>query len=194
VRLSWNDVALNDVSVTGYMVYRRKKGDRYFTPLSKTALPGAWFNDSSTLAPGIYEYGCSSIDAWGHVSILSPLAEVSLTTGSGIDAIPLYPPAGFSLRNTEAGIEISLPATAGPAATGPAPTNLATTKPAATGQHYILYRRDITEKQYRKISEITTTTYTDREVRKDQLYAYTITLQRDNTESSKSGEKSIRRK
>ena len=186
VRLSWNDVTLNDVSVTGYMVYRRKKGDRYFTPLSKTALPAAWFNDSSTLTPGIYEYGCSSVDAWGHVSILSPLAEVSLTTGSGIDAIPLYPPAGFSLRNTDAGIEISLPATAGPAA-----INL-----AGTSQHYILYRRDITEKNYHKIGELAVAnpTYTDQGVRKDQLYAYTITLQRDNAESSKSGEKSIRRK
>jgi hypothetical protein len=185
VRLNWNDVKINDPSVTGYMVYRRKKGDAYFTPLSKTALPGTYFTDSSALTAGIYEYGCSSVDAWAHVSILSALAEVNLTG----DALPLSPPSGFFLRNLSAGIEISLPAPAGVAAAG-------SKSPGDGRQRYILYRRTITEKQYRKIGELTANnvSYTDREVQKDQLYAYAITFKNENAESGKSGEKSIRRK
>jgi hypothetical protein len=91
------------------------------------------------------------------------------------------------LRNMSTGIEISLPATAG-----------------AAGQQisgdgasrYIVYRRLLTEKGFRKIAELTVSklAYTDKQVIKDQLYAYTVTLKKDNEESSKSLEKSIRRK
>jgi hypothetical protein len=61
---------------------------------------------------------------------------------------------------------------------------------------YNLYRRLVTEKTFRKIAEIMpgALSYTDRQVVKDQLYAYTVSLQKDQAESNRSGEKSIRRK
>lgn len=176
VRLSWNDVSRNDASVTGYMLYKRKKGEQYFTPLTNAPVEGTYFTDSSSMSSGIYEYGCSSVDAWGHPSILSAPAEVDVA-GAGW----LYPPADFYLRNLSTGIEISVP------------PSLDTHE----GQtRYILYRRIVTEKQFHKIAELTAsnTVYTDRQVVKDQLYAYAIALQRENAESVKSGEKSIRRK
>jgi len=171
IRLSWNDVRASDPAVMGYAIYRRKKGDAYFTTVNTTMLKGTYFTDSAALPAGVYEYGCSSMDAWSHVSILSATAEVSLN--------PLSPPSSFYVRNMSAGIAISIPASVA----------------GGSQDKYILYRRSLTEKQYKKIGEMTASeAYTDRAVIKDQLYAYAISVQGAQSESAKSGEKSIRRK
>lgn len=186
VRLKWNDVTIADASVTGYVVYRRKKGEPYFIQLNKTAIPGNYFTDSSQLPAGDYEYGCSSVDVWNHMSMLSPVASVHLATDNNGTAA-LYAPAVFILRNAKEGIEITLPPVIGPA------TATAYTQNNAK---YNLYRRLVTEKDFRKIGEIApgTLSYTDRQVIKDQLYAYTVSLQKEKEESSRSAERSIRRK
>ena len=168
VRLSWNDVAISDPAVTGYMLYRRKKGEQYFVPVTTHAVPGTHYTDSAVLGAGVYEYGCSSVDAWGHVSFLSPLAEVSAGAASA-----LYPPAGFFVRNLPVGIEVSVPATLG------------------GGGRYVIYRRMVTEKQYHKIGEMEDKTYVDKAVLKNELYVYVLGLP---GAAVKSGEKSIRRK
>ncbi|MEO5681564.1 MAG: fibronectin type III domain-containing protein [Chitinophagaceae bacterium] len=186
VRLTWNNVAITDASVTGYLLYRRNKGETYFIQLNKTPLPGTYFTDSSSLPAGDYEYGCSAVDAWNHVSILSPLASVHLVSGNN-GTISLSPPAVFVLRNAKEGIEIKLPATA--TATGEKIY-------AQTNTRYNLYRRLVTEKTFRKIGAMAPgqSSYTDRQVIKDQLYAYTVSLQQEQEESNRSAEKSIRRK
>lgn len=185
IRLSWSDVSLQDASVTGYLLYRRKKGERYFIQLNKIPVRGSYYTDTTIMASGIYEYGCSSVDAWSHVSMLSTVATVE--SRGGVGAAPLYPPAGFVLRNMSTGIEISLPATVGAAAQQP--TGVGASK-------YIVYRRLLTEKGFRKIGELTggNLIYTDKQVVRDQLYAYTVTLKMENEESTRSLEKSIRRK
>ncbi len=178
IRLNFDDVHAANPAVSGYVIYRRKKGDQYFTPITTPPLTGTHFTDTTVLPAGIYEYACSSIDAYNHVSLLSPLTEVNLAGANG------FPPADFNLRNNTTGIEISVPASV-----------TATTAPT-----YIVYRRAITEKQYQKIGTLTSNTsntnntYIDKSAIKDQLYAYAIALQTNNTESTKSREKSIRRK
>ena len=99
----------------------------------------------------------------------------------------MYPPAVFLLRNAKEGIEITLPPSIGPAVEKTYTQN---------NTKYNLYRRLVTEKMFRKIGEIAAgaLSYTDRQVVKDQLYAYTVSLQKEKEESSRSGEKSIRRK
>ncbi len=185
IRLSWSDVSLQDASVTGYLLYRRKKGERYFIQLNKIPVRGSYFTDTTVMAPGIYEYGCSSVDAWSHVSMLSTVVALESRGGPGV--APLYPPAGFALRNMSTGIEISVPASAGVAGQQTA---------GDKASKYIVYRRLLTEKNFRKIGELTASNlaYTDKQVVKDQLYAYTVTLKMENEESSRSLEKSIRRK
>jgi fibronectin type 3 domain-containing protein len=185
IRLSWNDISVSDPSVTGYFLYRRKKGAPYFTQLNKTPIPGTYYTDTSAMTAGIYEYGCSSVDAWNHVSILSALAEVD--SKGGIGSNPLYPPADFSLRNLTTGIEIRIPSAA--VAEGEKMT-------APGNSKYIVYRRLVTEKSFQKVGVLAENNmaYTDKQVVKDQLYAYTLTLQLEKTESSRSMEKSIRRK
>lgn len=186
VRLKWNDVSIADASVTGYMVYRRKKGEQYFTQLTTRPVAGNYFTDSSALPAGDYEYGCSSVDVWNHVSVLSPVASVHLGADNN-GPLALYPPAGFLLRNGKDGIEIMLPAV------------ISLSSEKTYGQKtvkYNLYRRQVTEKNFKKIGEIApgTLSYTDRKVVKDQLYAYTVSVQKEKEESGRSGEKSIRRK
>jgi hypothetical protein len=186
VRLNWNDVAVTDASVTGYLLYRRKKGDPWFVQLTPRPVAATYYTDSSELTAGTYEYGCTSVDAWNHLSILSPISTVQYSgNNNGLGA--LYPPADFLLRNRAEGIEITLPATVQP--TGSKYNVNAKTR-------YNLYRRLVTEKTFRKIGEIVPgmLSYTDRQVVKDQLYAYTLSLQKEQEESSRSGEKSIRRK
>jgi hypothetical protein len=186
VRLNWNDVAVTDASVTGYLLYRRKKGDPWFVQLTPRPVAATYYTDSSELTAGMYEYGCTAVDAWNHLSILSPLSTIQYS-GYNNGQVALYPPTDFMLRNRTEGIEITLPATAQPSG-NKYNVNVKT--------RYNLYRRLVTEKTFRKIGEIMPgmLSYTDRQVVKDQLYAYTLSLQKEQEESSRSGEKSIRRK
>jgi hypothetical protein len=186
VRLNWNDVSVTDASVTGYLLYRRKKGDAWFVQVNAKPVAGTYYTDSTELAAGTYEYGCSAVDAWNHLSILSPLTTVQCN-GDNNGQAALYPPADFFLRNRTEGIEITLPAMVEPAGKKYNPNGKT---------RYNLYRRLVTEKTFRKIGEISSGSlqYTDRQVVKDQLYAYTVSLQKEQAESSRSGEKSIRRK
>lgn len=179
VKLYWNDVSKQDATVTGYIIYKRKKGDQYFTPLTRTIIQGNYYTDSAIKAPGNYEYGCASADAWNNQSILSTLSEVTIT-----GATYLYPPAGFNVRNLVAGIEVSIPASVN------------------TGDNadtWIIYRRVIgSTSTPKKIGEATVSSsiFIDRQVNKSQLYAYTISrkLPGVGMESRKSEEKTIRRK
>lgn len=176
VRLHWNDVSLSDGGVTGYLVYKRKKGETYFQPLTMRLLEATVFTDTTAILPGVYEYGCTAVDAWGNQSILSSLAQVDLSGMDGMAAPPV-----FALRNIKEGIEVSVPSSVN--------TVDAQTK-------YLLYRRTVKEKQYHKIGEVPADhpVYIDKEVMADQLYAYTISVRSQNVESSKGGERSIRRK
>ena len=186
VRLKWNDVSAVDATVIGYLVYRRKKGDQYFIQINKNPLTGNAYTDSSALPAGDYEFGCSSVDVWNHVSILSPLAFVQLGTDNN-GYTTMYPPASFLLRNAKEGVEIALP-----------PRIIPASEKMYTDNHakYNLYRRLATEKTFRKIAEIAQggLSYIDKQVVKDQLYAYTVSCQQGKEESGRSNERSIRRK
>jgi hypothetical protein len=176
VRLHWNDVRIVDASVIGYFLYKRKKGEKYFTPLSTVPVQGEYFTDTAIGQAGIYEYGCTSADAWGNQSIVSPLAEVNIMGRTW-----LYPPAGFSLRNLSAGIEISIPLSLN----------------AGEGQNkYIIYRRLASDRAYRKVGEVpvSSSVFVDKQVSKEQLYVYVISRKQQEMESVKTGEKAIRRK
>ena len=175
IRLAWNDTRLNDASVIGYMIYKRKKGEQYFTPLTRTFITGDHFTDTAVDVPGLFEYGCTAADAWNNQSLLSPLASVEVP-GSTY----LYAPPGPDLRNLATGIEISVPPSVKPEA----------------GRQYLIYRRSISDKQYHKIGKMPLdhAVYLDRQVSKQQLYVYRLSASLQNMESRAGEEKSIRRK
>ena len=117
------------------------------------------------------------MDAWNNQSILSTVAEISI--GGSSD---LYPPADFYIRNLTTGIEISVPPSAN------------ANDPKST---YIIYRRVVgAQPEYKRIGETTVSNsvYVDKQVNKEQLYAYSLSIKQDNRESRKSDEKTIRRK
>lgn len=174
VRLFWNDVSLVDEKVTGYMIYKRKKGDEYFRPLMKRPWQRPIYIDTLVDDAGTYEYGCSSMDARGNQSILSPLATVDIP-GSAY----LYPPAGFDLKNSSEGIIISVPSSVN----------------ARQGSEYFIYKRTAAEKQFRKVGAVPAANpvFVDKNVKKGTLYAYAVSTRQQGNESNRSIEKAIRR-
>lgn len=175
VRLFWNNVAQTDEKVIGYIAYKRKKGDPYFTPLMDHPWDDHTYIDTLIGRPGTFEYGCAAMDARGNQSMLSPLATVDIP-GSAY----LYPPAGFDLKNSPEGIVVTIPPFID----------------AQDGRAYIIYKRTAEEKQLKKAGEtsVQAPVFTDRNVKKGVLYVYTISLRQHSAESGRSAEKAIRRK
>lgn len=176
VRLHWNDVSRLDASVVGYIVFKRKKGDEYFTPLTKVPIRGTFFKDSTINDPGVFEYGCASVDSWNNQSILSPTAEVEIP-----GTTYFYPPTTFNVRNLQAGIEVSLP----------------TIGTDGNDRKYVIYRRVVGLKSaWEKVAEIPVSNdalFIDKKVSPSQLYGYTVSIKGPTGESTKSNEKTIRR-
>lgn len=175
VHLFWNDVTLSDPSVIGYIIYKRKKGTKNFTPLIYRPIQGSTFLDSLIEEPGLYEYGCAAMDARGDQSILSILAHVEIPGKSF-----LYPPANFTLRNTSRGIVISIPQPID------APSN----------RSFVIYRRKINEKLFKKIGEVPTqqALFVDSSVKEGEQYIYAPAIRQGEFESRKGSEKLIRRR
>lgn len=173
VRVIWNDVSLIDENVIGYVLYKRKKGDQYFQPLMQQPWSDHVFIDSLIDDAGVYEYGCAAMDARGNQSMLSSLATADIP-----GEVNLYPPAGFSLKNSSEGIVISVP----------------TSVNEIKGRVYRVYRRSVDEKDFKNIANIAVddAVFVDKKVKKQTLYVYTISLAQQGSESGKSIEKAIR--
>lgn len=174
VRLIWNDVSLTDEKVIGYVIYKRRKGDAYFKSLMKHPWPDHVYTDTMIENAGDYEYGCASMNARGNQSVLSSLASVTIP-GSAI----LYPPASFGLKNSAAGVVISIP---------PFPD-------AKKGRQFFIYKRAASEKNFKKAGTIPVdeTVFIDKNVKNGTLYVYAVSMAWQGSESSMSREKAIRR-
>ena len=173
VRLIWNDVSLADEKIIGYIIYKRKKGDEYFRPLMQHPWQDHIYTDTLMDDAGTYEYGCASMDARGNQSILSSLATVNIS-GSAY----LYPPAGFDLKNSPAGVIVTIPPSVD----------------AAEESSYVVYKRAAAEKQFRKAGSVPAgrPEFVDKQVKKGTLYVYAVSLVRSGSESAMSAEKTIR--
>ncbi|HRP56739.1 hypothetical protein [Agriterribacter sp.] len=173
VRLIWNDVSLADEKVIGYIIYKRKKGDEYFRPLMQHPWQDHIYTDTLIDDVGTYEYGCASMDARGNQSILSSLATVDIP-GSAY----LYPPAGFDLENSPAGVIVTIPPSVN----------------AAKESSYVVYKRAAEEKQFRKTGSVPVgrLEFVDKQVKTGTLYVYAVSLVRSGSESAMSAEKTIR--
>jgi hypothetical protein len=100
--LIWEDVRVKDPSVAGYIIYRRKPGEKSFTRISDRLVNGNEYQDSIGVE-GSWEYAAASADYWGNQSFLSPTGK-SLLTDNG--KMVHYP--GFTLAKQLNGIEITL--------------------------------------------------------------------------------------
>lgn len=171
IYLQWDHSHFGENDIVGYLIYRRKEGDRYFKPVSSEMVTTPFYTDNMTES-GSYEYGITCLDAWGNQSILSPLALVKTA-----NTVLLIPPAQISLRNLALGIAVSWPI--------PYESN---------GLQYVVYRKTITEKEFKKIGSVPASqSFVDRAAQKNVLYEYCIAVIAEGREGDKSNSFSIRK-
>lgn len=172
VGLQWEHTRTQDNSIVGYILYRRESGAQTYDLINTTPIGRAAYVDSTAMPGKNYEYAVSSIDAWGNQSILSPY--VSTTADR---AAYMRPPEHISLRNMQAGIEISW------------------AKPHDAGtRRYVIYRSTLAGDDFEKLATVNPSTpYVDENVQVNVLYRYAISIANNDLEGSRSKVYLIRR-
>lgn len=175
VWLEWDHVAMRDHRIYGYYIYRKELEDEYFTRINEQPLTDATFADRQIVDSKDYIYAISATDIYGNESIFSPTAyfEKNLAT-------KLAPPLELTLRNLNAGIEVSWPV------------------PISYDEDtvYVIYRADATSDHLQEVGRVHPgEKFLDQQVRSDVLYNYSVQAQwRNETGSFYSPEKSVRRR
>lgn len=172
-RLQWEDSRVRDTRITGFHMYRRQENEEYFTRLTESPLVYPYYEDLQNDRTLSYQYGVTSVDAWGNESLMSPLSSLG---GDISDKLAL--PGELRLRNLRDGIEISWPI----------PLQV------ESGLQYQLYRRSDTEDSPTMIRTVNPDqVYIDRETRSGILYHYSISVIWNRVEGSVGHEQSLRR-
>lgn len=103
VVLRWSDLRQNDAVIEGYMLYRRKKGEKDFIPITNEIFKGNYFEDN-TLQHGVaYEYTITCVDIYGYQS--KPSAYVK----AFLPEVKIFPPSQIYVRRVSKGVEVSWP-------------------------------------------------------------------------------------
>lgn len=169
VHLSWENTIAVYENTVGYILFRRIAGETYFKTVS-TVLTQPFYRDTA-VSPGVnYEYGVTSLDAWGNQSMLSPVAEIAIPV---VDFI--VPPATFYLSNKSEGIQLNWP-------------------PDDQKGQCVIYRKEVGNRDFRKISIVRDADlFLDKDVKPGVLYIYRLSAIVDTLESLPGSEKTIRR-
>lgn len=175
VWLEWDHVAIRDHRIYGYYVYRKELEEEYFTRINEQPLTDATLTDRQIADSKDYIYAVSATDIYGNESIFSPTAyfEKNLATR-------LAPPLELTLRNLNAGIEVSWPV------------------PVSYDEEtvYVIYRTDATSDNLQEVGRVRPgEKFLDQQVQSDVLYNYSVKAEwRKETGSLYSPEKSLRRR
>lgn len=170
--LQWDNPMQRDDQVVGFVLYRRQSGEKEYRVISSDLLTLPFFTDSTALGTVDYEYAVASVDAWGNLSILSANAVLKADVG-GRSVLPMQ----LYLRNLTSGIEIGWPILV-----------------EATGQHYILYRKQAGQSEFSKIGTVDAAgVFLDKEVKPDILYEYVVGIESAAGEVNRGLPQSIRR-
>lgn len=173
-RIAWEDSRARDPRIVGYHVYRKRITDEYFTRLTETSpLTRAFYEDQAIQRDQSYQYGVTSVDAWGHESLMSPLSKLDREISA-----KLALPGTLNLRNLRSGIEISWPI----------PVQW------ESGVQYRIYRRADSEENSRFIAVVDPDqVYVDQETLSGTLYHYSLSVIYQQEEGTISHEQSLRR-
>lgn len=169
VNLSWDNTIAVYENTVGYILFRRIAGETYFKTVS-TVLTQPFYRDT-TVSPGVnYEYGVTSLDAWGNQSILSPVAQITIPVNDFV-----VPPASFYLSNKSDGIQLNWPSD------------------DQKGK-CVIYRKEAGGEEFEKISTVGDQgLFLDKNVKSGVLYIYKLSIVVETSESMPSTEKTIRR-
>ena len=169
INLEWQNTRVLNNTITGYIVYRRLVGEKYYTVLNTQALPLPFYKDKAAEKGKNYEYAVSSIDVWGNQSILSPSVTSTINISNSLKA-----PTTLSVRNLQSGIEVSWP-------------KLHETK----DKRYVIYR-STDNNNFEKIATVDPQTfYLDKTVKMNTIYQYKVAILYNEIESETSQPVSI---
>lgn len=168
--LRWSDLRQNDAAIEGYMLYRRKKGEKDFTPVTSALFKGNYYEDT-TLKQGVsYEYTVTSVDMYGYQSKPSTYVKAVLPE------VKIFPPSQIYVRRVSKGVEVSWPSNNN--------TNIVA---------YKVYKRSADGKKYNLLATVKNkgVSYLDKTPAFGKLNAYKVSIVTPNYETSLSVEKAL---
>jgi hypothetical protein len=172
LRISWKDGRKEDAFIKGFVVQKRKEGDKDFTPLTLKTLVNNVV-DSQLVAGINYEYRVANVTTNDSISSFGNAQSFSLPKPM-VDLVN-----EFYVRNVKDAIEISLPA-----------------MKTANRKSYTIYRREAAEKSFTKLGTIDANTfsYEDKTAVAKTVYVYAITItETDGREGAKGKSISVRK-
>lgn len=169
VILQWPDMKKKEVSIAGYILYRKKVADKAFVALTNELITSPRFVDT-TISPNTnYIYVVTSVDYSGYES--SPSPEVTFL----LKDMPKPPPSVY-VRKTPDGVEVSWPMTDR--------TDIVS---------YNIYRRLPEEKNHVKLGSVkpNQVMFIDKKFAAGKVNVYSVTITTAGGESDKSIEKTL---
>ncbi|RYY61916.1 MAG: hypothetical protein EOO05_04730 [Chitinophagaceae bacterium] len=169
VLLSWPDIGRNDAAIAGYILYRKKTGEKEFRPVVNELVRKPYYEDASTDRNVEYVYAVSAVDRFGYESARSPDAAYSTAERT-------VPPSVIYVRKLSSAVEVSWPK---------ANDNRIIS--------YSVYRKTPAEKAFVKIGTALSTEalYLDKKFVPGKLNVYAVTITTAQGESGVSPEKTI---
>lgn len=169
VILQWSDMKKKEVSIAGYILYRKKAADKAFVPLTNDLITSTIFADTSISPNTRYLYVVTSVDYSGYESSTSPECAIELKEES-------KPPPVIYVRKTPDGVEVSWPMA-----------------DYADIVSYNIYRRLPEDKKYVKVGSVkpNVNLFIDKKFVLDKVNVYAVTIATNSGESSKSIEKTL---
>jgi hypothetical protein len=155
LNVSWTDTRINDNAIEGFMVQKRKDGDKDFVNLNTEIIANNKTIDSNLIEGVKYHYRIANVTQNKVVGDFGDAQTFELEKKL-VDVVNV-----FYVRNIENAIEISLPQ-----------------MQFSDRKSYTIYRRDAGNLQFEKLTEMDANTFKfiDKTARSKQIYVYAITI------------------
>ncbi len=173
LNISWTDTRKDDNVIEGFMVQKRKQGDKDFVNLNTEVITSNKTLDSNLIEGVKYDYRIANVTNNKVVSDFGSAQTFELAK-QAVDIVNV-----FYVRNIEGNIEISLPQ-----------------MQFGNRKSYTIYRRDAGNLQFEKLTEINANTFKfiDKTAKAKQIYVYAITItETDGREGERGKSISIRK-
>jgi fibronectin type 3 domain-containing protein len=155
LNISWPDTRTNDNAIEGFMVQKRKEGEKDFVSLNRDMVIDNKIIDSNLIAGVKYDYRIANVTNNKEVSDFGS-SQTFYLEKPPVDVVNM-----FYVRNIENAIEISLPQ-----------------MQFEDRKSYTIYRRDASNLQFEKLAEMDANTfkYIDKTAKSKQIYVYSISI------------------
>ena len=169
ILLSWPDIGRNDAAVAGYILYRKKRDEKEFSPVVNELVMKPYFEDATTEPDTDYVYTVSAVDRFGYESARSPEAAY-------VKRNRVVPPSVIYVRKLATAVEVSWPKGNDPSIVS-----------------YTIYRKTPADKSFVKAgtAKAGDAVYLDKQFANGKLNIYAVSITTKNGESGMSAEKTV---